>query len=400
MKWCRLPIGIEPIVSLGSLFVSLSYSISRVTIRLCWWTAQTTGKNPANPANFLLSLFCFPVGIDSVVLCGFKVGGFKKKKKKKTKGLSRHQGCFSGGKIICTHTTWQPPVIIQRWWHLPNPKLLVDTFSSSYQSHANHMLITYGPPQPNNSKYSDFQNAPCLTVADAVSCVVVQSWVVTELVVAGVTVASRWSPDSNQSAQSPLTPHFKKYFSSTELLLGSLDIFSVCQYVNPWDGCDAVRIPADQQFVGNPFWHQRAGYFFLSLLSCTLQTAFQPYQNYFWLDLHPRVWELKDVPVTMATTHQTQWGKKRLTGVSNHLDYKRLRQSHSQWMNLGDNDVPFLLGGQNWGCTQANCSVEKIRSERVYKSQLCCSVSSLSCEAHATQTFCTVNQVIYYMGGP
>lgn len=203
MKWCRLPIGIEPIVPLGSLFVSLSYSISHVTIRLCWWTAQTTGKNPAKRAKFLLSLFCFPVGIDSVVLCGFKVGGLKKK----NMGL-RHHGYFSGGKIICTHTTWQPPMIIQRWWHLPNRKLLVDTFSSSYQSHANYVRTSAAE----QLKIFGFQNAPCLTVAD-VSCVVVQS------VVTGVTVASLWSPDSNQSAQSPLTPQFKMSFSFTELLL-------------------------------------------------------------------------------------------------------------------------------------------------------------------------------------
>lgn len=253
MKWCRLPIGIEPIVSLGSLFVSLSYSISHVTIRLCWWTAQTTGKNPAKRAKFLRSLFCFPVGIDSVVLCGFKVGGFKKK----NKGLRRHHGYFSGGKIICTHTTWQPPMIIQRWWHLPNESCLLIHSAAA----TNHMLTMYGPQQPNNSKYSDFQNAPCLTAAD-VSCVVVQ------LVVTGVTVASLWSPDSNQSAQSPLTPQFKMSFSFTELLLaGYFLCMSVCKPLR-WLWCceNSSRSAA----CGKPLLAPTSGLLFPFLPTLTL----------------------------------------------------------------------------------------------------------------------------------
>lgn len=234
MKWCRLPIGIEPIVPLGSLFVSLSYSISHVTIRLCWWTAQTTGKNPAKRAKFLLSLFCFPVGIDSVVLCGFKVGGFKKK----NKGLRRH---------------------------LPNRKLLVDTFSSSYQSHANYVrtsaaeqLKIFGFP-----KCSLPHGCRCVLCC----CAVRGYWSDCCL-----SVVSRLQPvcpvSTDPSIQNVFFLHRTPARWIFSLYVGPFS-------VNPWDGCDAVKIPADQQFVGNPFWHQQAGYFFLSSpLWCSLNWNF------------------------------------------------------------------------------------------------------------------------------
>lgn len=105
------------------------------------WQVRTQQNVP----DFCWACFAFPLVLTLLYSVASRLEDLKK-----NKGLRRHHGYFSGGKIICTHTTWQPPVIIQRWWHLPNQKLLVDTFSSSDQSDANPAQTSASRTTQNN----------------------------------------------------------------------------------------------------------------------------------------------------------------------------------------------------------------------------------------------------------